>query len=75
MVDSSRPLEMPIEQQMLAEAPGTPIAGVLIDIIITFSGDEEVDRGAPRVDMVVEEDFKQECSSLQALEGMKVVAW
>ena len=45
---------------MLAEAPCAFIAGVLIDIIITFSGDQEADRGVPRVDAGVEENFKQE---------------
>ena len=45
---------------MLAEAPGTLIAGVLVDIVITFCGDQEADGRVPRVDLWVEEDFEQE---------------
>ena len=60
VVDGGWPLKMPVEQQVLAEPPGTFIAGVLTDIVITFSGDQEADRGVPRVDTRVEEDFGQE---------------
>jgi hypothetical protein len=45
---------------MLAEATCTCIAGVLVDVVISFGGDQEADRGAPRVDSGVEEDSEQE---------------
>ena len=45
---------------MLAEAPCTLIAGVLIDVVVTISRDQEADWGVPRVDTGVEEDIEQE---------------